>query len=171
MEKKDMSPKRQEKLYEELVIDVKSVTKVTQGGRQRRFSAVVVVGDRHGKIGLGKGKAAEVPDAIKKAIQSATKNVVKIPLVDNRTIQHEVRCASCACRVLLKPAAAGTGVKAGGAVRDVLELAGVRDVLSKSLGSRTKLNMATATVNALKSLKTAEHVAELRGKSVEEILG
>ena len=162
MEKKDMSPKRQEKLYEELVIDVKSVTKVTQGGRQRRFSAVVVVGDRHGKIGLGKGKAAEVPDAIKKAIQSATKNVVKIPLVDNRTIQHEVRCASGACRVLLKPAAAGTGVKAGGAVRDVL---------SKSLGSRTKLNMATATVNALKSLKTAEHVAELRGKSVEEILG
>lgn len=171
MEKKEFTPRKQDKLYEELVIDVKSVVKVNKGGRQRRFSAVVVVGDRHGKIGLGKGKAAEVPDAIKKAIQSATKNVVKIPLVDNRTIQHEVRTTSGACRVLLKPAKSGTGVRAGGAVRDVLELAGVRDVTSKSLGSRTKLNMATATVNALKSEKTLEHVAELRGKTKEEILG
>ena len=171
MEKKQNAPKRQEKLYEELVIDVKSVTKVNKGGRQRRFSAVVVVGDRHGSVGIGKGKAAEVPDAIKKAIQSATKNVVKVELVDNRTIKHDIETKKGACRVLLKPASAGTGLRAGGAVRDVLELAGVKDCISKSLGSRTKLNMATATVEALKREKSIEHVAELRGKTVEEILG
>lgn len=161
----------QKKLLEELVVEVKSVVKVTKGGRQRRFSATVVVGDRKGKVGLGIGKAAEVPDAIKKAIQSASKSVVKIPLTDNRTIAHEIMGYAGASRVLLKPASAGTGVIAGGAVRAVLELAGVRDILSKSLGSRTKVNMATATINALKSLKTPEHVAKLRGKTIEEILG
>ena len=171
MEKKQNAPKRQEKLYEELVIDVKSVTKVNKGGRQRRFSAVVVVGDRHGSVGIGKGKAAEVPDAIKKAIQAANKNVVRIPLTDNRTIAHELFGESGAAKVVLRPASAGTGLRAGGAVRDVLELAGVKDCISKSLGSRTKLNMATATVEALKREKSIEHVAELRGKTVEEILG
>lgn len=169
MQNRTVDPKQ--KQFEELVIEVKSVTKVTSGGRQRRFSATVVVGDRKGQVGLGIGKAAEVPDAIKKAIQSATKNVVKIPLVDNRTIQHEVLGINGAAKVFLKPASAGTGVIAGGAVRAVLELAGVRDILSKSLGSRTKLNMATATINALKSVKSAEHVAQLRGKTVEELLG
>lgn len=169
MQNRTMDPKQ--KQYEELVIEVKSVVKVNKGGRQRRFSATVVVGDRKGKVGLGIGKANEVPDAIKKAIQAATKNVVKIPLVDNRTIQHEVLGINGAAKVMLKPAAAGTGVIAGGAVRAVLELAGVRDILSKSLGSRTKLNMATATINALKSVKSAEEVAKLRGKSVEELLG
>ena len=165
-----MDPKQQ-KQYEELVVEVKSVVKVNKGGRQRRFSACVVVGDRKGQVGLGIGKANEVPDAIKKAIQAANKNIVKIPLVDGRTIQHEVTGVNGAAKVFLKPAAAGTGVIAGGAVRAVLELAGVKDILSKSLGSRTKLNMATATINALKSVKSIEEVAKLRGKKVEEILG
>ena len=160
-----------EKQFEELVIDVKSVVKVNKGGRQRRYSATVVIGDRKGKVGLGIGKANEVPDAIKKAIQAANKNIVKIPLVDGRTIQHEVTGINGAAKVFLKPAVAGKGVIAGGAVRAVLELAGVKDILSKSLGSRTKLNMATATINALKSVKSVEEVAKLRGKKVEEILG
>lgn len=160
-----------DKLLEELVIDVKSVVKVNKGGRQRRYSAIVVVGDRKGKVGLGIGKANEVPDAIKKAIQDANKNMITIPLIDGRTVAHEAIGEAGAARVIIKPAAAGTGVIAGGSVRAVLELAGVRDVVSKSLGARTKLNMATAAMNALKSIKTAEQVAALRGKSVEEILG
>jgi small subunit ribosomal protein S5 len=169
MQKKTQDSK--EKLFEELVIDVKSVVKVNKGGRQRRYSATVVVGDRKGKVGLGIGKANEVPDAIKKAIQAANKNIVKVSLIEDRTIQHEVTGRSGAAKVFLKPAVAGKGVIAGGAVRAVLELAGVKDILSKSLGSRTKLNMATATINALKSVKTVEEVAKLRGKKVEEILG
>ena len=164
-------PDRPAKTLEELVVEIKSVVKVTSGGRQRRFSATVVVGDRRGQVGLGMGKANEVPDAIKKAIQEANKNLVKIPLTEDRTIAHEVVGIAGASRVLLKPAYAGTGVKAGGAVRAVLELAGIRDILSKALGARTKNNMANATLNALKQIKTPEHVAELRGKTVEEILG
>ena len=160
-----------DKTLEELVIDVKSVVKVNKGGRQRRFSATVVVGDRKGRVGLGIGKANEVPDAIKKAIQDANKNLVKIPLIDGRTVAHEAIGTSGAARVIIKPAAAGTGVIAGGSVRAVLELAGVRDIVSKSLGARTKLNMARAALNALTSIKTPEEVARLRGKSVEEILG
>jgi small subunit ribosomal protein S5 len=167
--KKNEDPKT--KLLEEQVVEIKSVVKVNKGGRQRRFSATVVVGDRHGKVGLGMGKANEVPDAIKKAIQDANKNIVNVPLAEDRTISYEVIGTAGAARVLLKPAIAGTGVIAGGAVRAVLELAGVKDILSKSLGSRTKLNMATATINALKSVKSAEEVAKLRGKTVEEILG
>ena len=159
------------KMYEELVVEVKSVVKVTQGGRQRRFSATVVVGDKKGTVGIGIGKAGEVPDAIKKAIQAANKNVIKITLIDGRTIQHEAIGKSGAAKVLLKPAPAGAGLIAGGAVRAVLELAGVHDISSKSLGSRTKLNMATATVNALKSIKTVSEVAKLRGKEESEILG
>ena len=169
MQNRNNDPKQ--KQFEEQVIEVKSVVKVNKGGRQRRFSACVVVGDRKGQVGLGIGKANEVPDAIKKAIQAANKNIVKIPLVDGRTIEHEVTGVNSAAKRFLRPAAAGTGVIAGGAVRAVLELAGVKDILSKSLGSRTKLNMATATINALKSVKSAEEVAKLRGKTVEEILG
>ena len=169
MQRRNNTPR--EKTYEELVVEIKSVVKVTKGGRQRRFSATVVVGDRKGKVGLGIGKANEVPDAIKKAIQAATKSVVKIPLTDGRTISHEALGIAGAAKVVLRPASAGTGVIAGGAVRAALELAGVKDILSKSLGSRTKINMATATINALKSLKTPEEVAKLRGKTVEEILG
>ena len=160
-----------EKQFEELVIDVKSVVKVNKGGRQRRFSATVVVGDRKGRVGLGIGKANEVPDAIKKAIQDANKNIITIPLIDGRTVAHEALGRSGAARVIIKPAAAGTGVIAGGSVRAVLELAGIRDIVSKSLGARTKLNMANAALNALKSIKTPEQVAALRGKTVEEILG
>ncbi len=159
------------KTLEELVIEVKSVVKVTAGGRQRRFSATVVVGDKKGLVGIGIGKAGEVPDAVKKAIQSANKNLIKVDLIDNRTIMHEVTGKSGAAKVLIKPAPAGTGLISGGAVRAVLELAGVKDISSKSLGARTKLNMATATINALKSLKSLDHVAELRGKTKEEILG
>ena len=169
MQNRNNDPKQKE--LEELVVEVKSVTKVTKGGRKRRFSACVVVGDRKGRVGLGVGKANEVPDAIKKSIQAATKSIVRIPLVDGRTIQHEVIGVNGAAKVFLKPAAAGTGVIAGGAVRAVLELAGVHDILSKSLGSRTKLNMATATINALKSVKSIEEVAKLRGKTEEEIIG
>ena len=160
-----------DKTLEELVIDIKSVVKVTKGGRQRRFSAIVVVGDRKGRVGLGIGKASEVPDAIKKAIQDANKNIIRIPLIDGRTVAHEAIGTAGAARVIIKPAAAGTGVIAGGSVRAVLELAGVRDIVSKSLGARTKLNMARAALNALKSIKTPEEVAALRGKTVEEILG
>ena len=159
------------KTLEELVIEVKSVVKVTAGGRQRRFSATVVVGDRKGLVGIGIGKASEVPDAVKKAIQAANKSLIKVNLIDNRTIAHEVVGKSGAAKVLIKPAPAGSGLISGGAVRAVLELAGVKDISSKSLGARTKLNMATATINALKSLKSLDHVCELRGKTKEEILG
>ena len=169
MQNRKKDPKA--KTLEELVVEIKSVVKVTKGGRQRRFSATVVVGDRKGKVGLGMGKANEVPDAIKKAIQSANKNLIRVPLTDNRTIAHEVNGVAGAAKVILRPAAPGTGVIAGGAVRAVLELAGVQDILSKSLGSRTKTNMANATIDALKQIKTPEHVAKLRGKTVEEILG
>lgn len=160
---------RQQKLYEEEVISIGRVTKVTKGGRHFRFSAVVVVGDRKGKVGLGTGKSNEVPDAIKKASQAAAKNVVKVSIVEDRTIPHEAIGVCGASRVMLKPANKGTGVKAGGPVRSVLEMAGVKDILSKSLGSSTKVNMAYATLEALKSQKTIEEVARLRGKKVEEI--
>ena len=169
MQRKSQEPR--EKLYEELVIDVKSVVKVTKGGRRRRYSATVVVGDRKGKVGLGIGKANEVPDAIKKAIQDANKKMITIPLIEGRTVAHEMIGTSGAARVIIKPAPAGTGIIAGGSVRAILELAGIRDVVSKSLGARTKINTATAALNALKSMKTVEQVAVLRGKTVEEILG
>ena len=169
MQRKSNEPR--EKLFEELVIDVKSVVKVTKGGRRRRYSATVVVGDRKGKVGLGIGKANEVPDAIKKAIQDANKKMITIPLIDGRTVAHEMIGTSGAARVIIKPAPAGTGIIAGGAVRAILELSGIRDVVSKSLGARTKINTATAALNALKSMKTVEQVAALRGKTVEEILG
>ena len=160
---------RQPKLYEEEVISIGRVTKVTKGGRHFRFSAVVVVGDRKGRVGLGTGKSNEVPDAIKKASQAAQKNVVKVSIVEERTIPHEAIGVCGASRVMLKPANKGTGVKAGGPVRAVLEMAGVKDILSKSLGSSTKVNMAYATLSALQSQRTIEEVARLRGKKVEEI--
>lgn len=168
MENKRREPRQ--KLYEEEIIEVKRVTKVTPGGRHFRFSATMAVGDRKGHVGIGTGKANEVPDAMKKAVQAATKNIVKVSIVDGRTIPHEAIGVQSASRVMLKPASKGTGVKAGGPVRAVLELAGVKDILSKSLGSNTKVNMAYATLNALKSQKTVEEVARLRGKKVEEIL-
>ncbi len=167
MEKRRREPRP--KQFEEEVINIGRVTKVTKGGRHFRFSATVVVGDRKGRVGLGTGKANEVPDAIKKAVQAATKNVVTVSIV-NGTIPHEAIGVRSASRVMLKPASKGTGVKAGGPVRSVLEMAGVKDILSKSLGSNTKINMAYATLEALKSQRTVEEIARLRGKKVEEIL-
>ena len=169
MQRKTREPK--EKQFEELVIDVKSVVKVTKGGRRRRYAATVVIGDRKGKVGLGIGKANEVPDAIKKALQDANKKMITVPLIDGRTVAHQAIGTSGAARVIIKPAPAGTGVIAGGSVRAILELAGFRDIVSKSLGARTKINTANAALNALKSIKTPEQVAALRGKTVEEILG
>ncbi len=158
------------KTLEEKVIDINRVTKVVKGGRIFRFAAIVVVGDRKGRVGIGTGKAKEMPDAVKKATLAASKNLIRVELIDNRTISHEITVKEGAVKVMLKPAAEGTGVKAGGPVRDVLELAGVKDVLSKSLGASTKVNMARATLNALKAQKSPSHVAALRGKTVEEIL-
>ena len=169
MEKRKREPRP--KQFEEEIINIGRVTKVAKGGRHFRFAVTAAVGDRKGQVGLGTGKANEVPDAIKKAIQDANKNLITIPLIDGRTVAHEAIGTAGAARVIIKPAAAGTGIIAGGSVRAILELAGIRDVVSKSLGARTKLNMATAALNALKSIKTPEQVAELRGKTVEEILG
>lgn len=168
MENKRRKPRPNQ--FEEEIISISRVTKVTKGGRHFRFSATVAVGDKNGHVGLGTGKANEVPDAIKKAVQQATKNVVRVSIVDSRTIPHEAMGIQGASKILLKPAAKGTGVKAGGPVRAVLELAGVKDILSKSLGSSTKINKAYATLNALRSQKTVEEVARLRGKKVEEII-
>lgn len=159
------------KTLDEVVLDTKAVVKVTKGGRQRRFQAVVVVGDKKGLVGLGIGKANEISEAVKKARQDANKNVVRIPVIEGRTIPHEVKGEKGATRVIIKPASEGTGLIAGGAVRTVLEIAGYHDIVSKSLGARTKINMARATISALQSLKTIEQVCELRGKTKEEILG
>ena len=156
-------------LLEEKVVSIGRVTKVTKGGRHFRFSATVVVGNRKGLVGLGSGKSNEVPEAIKKALQAANKNVVKVSLVDNRTIPHEATAKVGRAEVLLKPAKEGTGLVAGGAARAVLELAGIKDIVAKSLGSNTKVNVAKATLEALKSVRTAETIAELRGKKVEEL--
>ena len=162
---------RQKTDLEDKTIDINRVTKVVKGGRQMRFSATVVVGNRKGKVGLGTGKAKEMPDAVRKAKDAAMKNLINVELIENRTISHDIITKEGAVRVMLKPAAEGTGVKAGGPVRDVLELAGVKDVLSKSLGSSTKINMARATLRALAEQKSPAHVAELRGKKIEEIRG
>ena len=152
----------------EKVVAINRVAKVVKGGRTFRFSAVVVVGDGAGHVGIGNGKAAEVPDAIKKAIQEAKKNLVEVPIVGT-TVPHEFIGEFGSAKVLLKPAAEGTGVIAGGAVRNILELAGVSDVLSKVIGSRTAVNVVYATLEALKSMRTVEEVAKIRDKKVAEI--
>ncbi len=156
--------------FEERVVTVNRVAKVVKGGRRFRFSALVVVGDKNGRVGFGTGKAQEVPEAIKKAIEDAKKNLIVVPMV-GVTIPHQVNGRFGSGHILLKPASEGTGVIAGGPVRAVLELAGVHDILSKSLGSNTPINMVRATIDGIKQLKRAEDVAKLRGKTVEEILG
>lgn len=157
--------------YEEKVISIGRVSKTTKGGRTMRFTATVAVGDRKGKVGLGTGKANEVPNAISKAIKAAEKNVITVNLVEGRTLSHEVIGKCGAAKVLVKPAKAGSGIIAGGPVRNVLELAGVKDIVSKSLGSNTQINTAKAAMDALKQQKSISHIASLRGKKVEEIIG
>ena len=154
--------------YEERVVALNRVSKTVKGGRVMKFSALVVIGDMKGTIGVGQGKAAEVPDAIRKAIEDAKKNMVTISLKGS-SIPHEVIGEFGAGRVLLKPAAPGTGVIAGGAVRAVVEVAGIKDIRTKCLRSRNPQNVVNATVEGLKSLRTAEQVAAARGKSAEEL--
>ena len=161
---------RREKEFEERVVVINRVSKTVKGGRKMRFAALVVVGDRKGRVGVGTGKAKEVPEAIRKASEAAKKNMFTVPIVGT-TIPHDVVGTFGAGKVFMRPASEGTGVIAGGTTRAVLELAGITDVLTKNLGSRRKINTVRATVEGLKSLRTLDQVAELRGKKPEEIRG
>ena len=160
----------EEQEFTEKVVSINRVAKVVKGGKNFRFSVLVVVGNQKGKVGVGSGKALEIPDAIRKGIEDAKKHLIDVPLI-NDTIPHEALGVFGAGKVLIKPAPEGTGVIAGGPVRAVLELAGIKNVVSKSLGSSNSRNMVNATIEALKQLKRAEDVAKLRGKTVEELLG
>lgn len=159
----------EEKQFEERVVVINRVTKVVKGGRRFRFAALVVVGDYNGHVGFGTGKAQEVSEAIKKAVEDAKKNVITVPMVGS-TIPHEITGIAGAGKVFLRPAPAGTGIIAGGPVRNVVELAGIKDIVSKSQGSNTPINIVRATFKGLSELRTLEMVAEQRGKAKEEIL-
>ncbi|NLJ98459.1 MAG: 30S ribosomal protein S5 [Tissierellia bacterium] len=168
MERSYVDPKDLD--LKERVVSINRVAKVVKGGRNFRFSALVVVGDENGHVGIGMSKALEVPEAIRKAIQDAKKHIIKVPIVET-TIPHEIIGEFGAGRVLLKPSKEGTGVIAGGPVRAVCELAGIRDIRTKSLGSNNPRNVVNATMEALMNLKRVEDVAKLRGKTIDEILG
>lgn len=161
-------PREEVKEYEEVVVEINRIAKTVKGGRRMRFSALVVIGNKKGKYGFGTGKAAEVPDAIKKALEAAKKNTFNIHIVKGGTIAHEVIGKFGACNVFLKPAPEGTGIIAGGPVRAILELAGVRNVYSKVYGSRAPINIIRATNQGLTSLKSFKEVQALRAKAEEE---
>lgn len=161
--------KQEEMAFEEKVVALNRVTKVVKGGRRFRFAALVVVGNKQGLVGFGTGKASEVPDAIKKAVENAKKNLIQVPIV-GQTIPHEIVGKFGAGQIVMKPASAGTGVKAGGASRIIFELAGINDILSKNLGSRTAINVVRATFAGLKELRTTEQVAKVRGVSLENVV-
>ena len=156
---------------EETVVSIKRVTKVVKGGRNARFSALVVVGDKNGHVGAGVGKAAEIPEAIRKGKEDAIKNLITVPMDENNSIPYDIIGKFGSAEVLLKRAKEGTGVIAGGPARSVAELAGITNIRTKSLGSKNKQNVVLATIEGLAALKTPEEVATLRGKTVEEILG
>ncbi len=155
----------------EKVVSIKRVTKVVKGGRNMRFAALVVVGDGNGHVGAGLGKAAEVPEAIRKGKEDAMKNLIEVPMDENNSITHDFIGKFGGASVLLRKAPEGTGVIAGGPARNVCEMAGIKNIRTKSLGSNNKQNVVLATIEAFKALKTPEEVARLRGKSVDEILG
>ena len=168
--KKPFRRPREPKEFDDVVVSINRVSKTVKGGRRMRFAALVVIGDHKGRIGFGMGKAGEVPDAIKKANEAANKNVFRVQLVENnRTVPSDAIGRHGATQVVLRPAAPGTGVIAGGAVRSILELAGVSDVLSKVIGSRTSVNVVYATLDALAKMRTVDDVAKLREKKVNEI--
>jgi small subunit ribosomal protein S5 len=156
---------------EENVVSIKRVTKVVKGGRNMRFSALVVVGDKNGHVGAGVGKAAEIPEAIRKGKEDAIKHLIAVKLDSNKSITHDIIGKHTGANVLLKKAPEGTGIIAGGPARSVCELAGIENIRTKSLGSSNKQNVVLATIDALGQLKSPEEVAKLRNKSVEEILG
>ena len=156
--------------FEEKIIDIARVTTVVKGGRRFSFSAVVVIGNKKGKVGLGHGKANEVPDAIKKAVKNAQNNLIEVPIINKSTIPHETKAKFLASQVLIKPAPKGKGIVASGSVRMVIELSGISDIYTKSYGSRTKQNAAKATIKALKQLRTAQELADLRGVDIDHIL-
>lgn len=156
---------------EEKVVNIKRVTKVVKGGRNFRFAALVVVGDKNGHVGAGIGKAAEIPEAIRKGKEDAIKHLVTVAFDDNKSVPHDNTGKFGSASVLLKKAPSGTGIIAGGPARDVLDMAGIQNIRTKSLGSNNKQNVVLATIQGLSGMKTPEEVARLRGKSVEEILG
>ena len=164
-----MARPRQDSEFQEKIIEIKRVTRVVAGGKRIRFIVLVAVGDGKGRVGIGLGKASEVPDAVVKAIQKAKKNLVKVPMAGT-TIPHTVEGKLNTSRILLKPAVRGTGLIAGRTVRMILELAGYHDIISKAQGSTNATNLAYATINALKNLRTPDEVAKLRGKDVKELL-
>ncbi len=162
--------KEKDNRFEERVVSINRISKTVKGGRKMRFSALVVVGDGKGYVGFGTGKANEVPDAIKKALEAAKKNLYKVPMVKGGTFPHDIMGEYGAVKVFMKPAPIGTGIVAGGPVRAVLELAGIENVYSKVYGSRTPINVVRATINGIENMKTVSKVAALRGKDPKEIL-